>query len=118
MPNALAKIRTRAKAIRKSHGGSYQTALKRAGREYREGKVSGKRKTTRPKKVTGKTYRPVQVEHCTPSGTIGAVNKAKHALKERLGFMLATQVTAKTKREKKALAPKIAELKKQLRALS
>jgi hypothetical protein len=115
--NALSAIRTRAKAIRKRHPKmKYQTALKKAGSEYRNGKI---KKWTEKKKSTSTT----RSSHRTGSGRmIGSIAKSKSdykkQVKAQLGWLLATQRTAKTKREKKSLQPKISELTRQLKVLS
>jgi hypothetical protein len=46
-----------------------------------------------------------------------SVEKARDSLHSELGWMMATQATAKTSGEKKRLAPKIADLKRRLKAL-
>lgn len=46
-----------------------------------------------------------------------SVEKARDELHSELGWLMATQATARTDREKKALRPKIADLKRRLKAL-
>lgn len=118
---ALKKITTRAKQIRKKHPGkSWKAAIKQAGAEYRGGKISGVRKKRvarkSPKKTARKrTARKVSGMPVMPSGS--SIVAARRETKEKLGWAMATQATAKTKREKKAMGVKIAELKKKYKAL-
>jgi hypothetical protein len=125
--NALKKITAKAKQIRKAHGGSWKSAVKQAGKLYREGRISG----SRPKKVSGHKSR----SHSTPrkrhkirgggvvtigglrnSGFNQSLEKTRDQVHEELGWLLAAQRTARTKGEKKKLQPKINELTRLLKA--
>ena len=124
MPNdALSKIRKKAVELTK-RGGSYQANLKRAGKMYREGKIGGRKKKrasvgARKKSHSTKSRSPSRrmgsLER--PENLRGTVAAARHAVHAELGWALATQRSARTKREKKALQPRINELTKQLKAL-
>jgi hypothetical protein len=122
MPNdALAKIRRQAKKIVAKSGGSYQSALKKAGKMYREGKISGARKRSVSKKRS--TAKPVSHSRrshrvgARPEGLNSTLAEARHKLQMELGWNLAAQRTARTKKEKKGLQPKINDLTAKLRAL-
>ena len=52
-----------------------------------------------------------------PENLRGVVSDAKKALTAELGWALATQRTARTKKEKKGLQPRINELTRQIKAL-
>src|ERR1700744_6164196 len=88
--NALKKITTRAKEIvRKAPGTKWANAVKKAGAEYRAGKISGVKKKS-ARKVSG-TKKKIS----TRKRSIGAVTPAtggnlearlRHELKERLGW--------------------------------
>lgn len=131
MPNdALAKIRRAAVKIRNKKGGSYQRALKEAGKMYREGKISGAR-STRPKKGSSHKSRShsrskskrvsgggvVTISGLKNTGLNQQLEKSRDQVHEELGWMLAAQRTARTKKEKRELQPKIDRLTKLLRSL-
>lgn len=115
---ALAKFRRRVKAIERETGKTYVQARKQASAESKSGKkLSGTKKKAGKKKTTSKGRKVGSVSGTGSSlGTV--VTAAKHAIKEKLGWALATQATAKTKKEKRGLAPMIADYKKKLKALS
>lgn len=121
--NPLKAINAEAKRLAARTGRSYKSCQKEAGKKYREGKIGAIKKKRRPetKKKAG-PKRKRTISGATRSGKrgskMGAVPAAKHVLKEELGWALATQRTAKTKREKKALQPKINKLTRQVKALS
>jgi hypothetical protein len=124
MPNdALAKIRRQAKKIVSKTGRSYQSALKQAGKMYREGKISGvrKKKSSSKKRSIGKRASPSRRSHrvgmARPEGLQSTLADARHKLQMELGWNLAAQRTAATKKEKKGLQPRINDLTKKLRAL-
>jgi hypothetical protein len=122
--NALSKITTRAKQIRKAHPAmAWSAAIKKAGVEYRGGKISGTSK--KKKRAVGSTKRKK-----SPGRKIGAVPSAgsgesmaglegqlKRKMNEQLGWLLVQQRTAPTKTARKKLAPKIRELTTKIRAL-
>lgn len=128
MANALAKIRTRAKAILKKHPNKkYQTALKEAGRDYRNGKIAGVKKKGAKKKRVGsapkKKATPKRPSTSRRIGNIGGESLAQsqastlRLLKDKLGWYRAAQITAKTKPEKKRLGVKIREVESKIKAL-
>jgi hypothetical protein len=123
MPNdALAKIRRQAKKIVSKTGRSYQSALKQAGKMYREGKISGARrkKSSSKKRGIGKRASPSRKSHrvgARPEGLNSTLADARHKLQMELGWNLAAQRTAATKKEKKGLQPRINDLTKKLKAL-
>lgn len=120
--NTLQKITTRAKQIRKAHPSmKWSSAVKKAGAEYRGGKISG----TRKKKSAGSAPRkksPGRRIGAVPSGaggeTVAALEaQIKKKLNEQLGWLLVQQRTAPTKTARKKLSPKIREITNKLRAL-
>lgn len=134
--SALKKITTRAKAIYKK-GGTWKGAIKKAGVEYRSGKISGvKRKkvgAVKRKKVGAVKRRKVgavkrkrvgavkrkKVGSPRKVGSIATHKAAARAMvKEALGWNMVNQSTAKTVKAKKRLAKRTAKLKKELKALS
>jgi hypothetical protein len=139
MPNdALAKIRRQAVKIRnKNPGMKYQTALKKAGREYREGKISGvkrkggKRKGrgavgTKPKykvvhevrRISGVSYKGGSV---SLSG-VADIEKAKkdllYKLGEQAGWLEVAISQEKTVTGRKKLNKKLREIKAEMRRIS
>lgn len=52
--SALKQITTRAKQIRRIHGGTWKAAIKKAGAEYRAGRVHGVRRKVSGKKKSGR----------------------------------------------------------------
>ena len=52
-----------------------------------------------------------------PENLRGTIAEARRAIHAELGWALASQRTARTKKEKKGLQPRINELTKQLKAL-
>ena len=130
--NALKKITTRAKAIRKSHPGvSWKSAVKKAGAEYRTGKISGVKKKKKParkkasRKVAGRSSRKAVGKvgyRRTDGAVIGSIaghKKAlRHAIEEKLAWKLLAISSAKKVRTKKKLQKTAAQYKKDLRALA
>lgn len=128
MANHLKKINKEAARLVKLHPGmSYRSAQKKAGAKFKGKKpmkVAGRKKQarTRAKKI-GEVYRPVNVEHFEKVGKVSGTDVRKslaHSralLTNQLGWLVATQTTAKTSKEKKALSKRIAEIKAQLKAL-
>jgi soluble cytochrome b562 len=119
--NALKKINARAKEIMRKHPGKkYSTAQKEAGREYRNGKISGtrgnkKKSKAAPRKKSSRGKRIGSVA----GPTVGQQEAAlKRNLKEQLGWMLVTIEQAKTKTEKNKLRKRAVEIRRKLRALS
>lgn len=125
--NALKKITTRAKEIvRKSPGTKWINAVKKAGAEYRSGKISGVKKKVGAKKnarkIQGtkkKTAPRRRSIGATPGATGGSLeSQLKKQLTNQLGWMLVHVRTAKNVTQKRALNKKAAAITKKLRALS
>jgi hypothetical protein len=134
MPNAaLKKITTRAKQIYKS-GGTWKTAIKKAGAEYRTGKISGvrkKKKGTKRKKRGGSKIRRKKigsirrnadrVDRKQTSITIGSVahhkSQARMGLKHQLEKKAGQRELATRKLAKRKLSKDIAKIKRDIRAL-
>lgn len=127
MPSALAKIRHRAKQIRKGHASmAWKTAIKKASAEYRAAKKTPARKRSvrRPahkRKVSAVITRPAI--HSVVTGTsdgmsIGSLkSRLKNKMKEGLGKLLLRKEMATTKRVKRQLSKSITHVKGQLRKL-
>lgn len=110
----LKKINAEAKRIKARHPNmKYATAQKQAGKNFRAGKISGKKKKAGKKKTTVR----VSIGNAPGSNYGGAKATYKKELTQKLGWMLATQRTARTKREKKALQPEINKMTRQLKDL-
>jgi hypothetical protein len=116
--NALKKITTRAKQIRKSHPGiTWKSAVKRAGAEYRAGKKSPSR--TKPKKSRSarapkKRLTPIIGKKKTGAGP-SPVTAVKAGLKERLGRLLLRKELATTKRDKRKIQKEISVARRRLK---
>lgn len=120
IPPALAKFQRQVARIRRETGKSFRSAQEQASRENRSKgkKVSGtKRKGARKASAKPRSHSHRMGAIARPENLRTVVSDAKKALTAELGWLLATQRTAKTKREKKALQPKIAELTRQIKAL-
>jgi hypothetical protein len=129
----LKKITGRAKAIYKK-GGTWQGAIKKAGAEYRSGKISGvkkKRKPVKRKKVGAvkrkaaprKRVGAAPRKRTRPAkravGSVASHTKAAaNILKEQLAWNLLNISQAKKKVVKRKLQKKSAVLKRKLKALS
>ena len=70
--SALKKITTRAKQIRHAHGGTWKAAIKKAGAEYRSGKIAGTKKSSRKKAV-----RRIKKYHAAEGRAIRKLGRAK-----------------------------------------
>jgi hypothetical protein len=122
IPPALAKFQRQVARIRKETGKSFRSAQEQASRENRAKgkKVSGtKRKGAR--KASGKSKSPSTRRMGSlerPENLRSVVSDARKAIHAELGWALASQRTARTKKEKKGLQPRINELTRQLKALS
>jgi hypothetical protein len=79
--NALKKITTRAKQIYKS-GGTWKAAIKKAGAEYRSGKVSGTKKKSKRKSLVKRVRRL----HRAEGAAIKKLGRAKR--RRRVGATL------------------------------
>lgn len=129
----LKKITTRAKAIYKK-GGKWQTAIKKAGAEYRSGKISRvkkKRKPAKRKKVGAvkrkaaprKRVGAAPRKRARPAKrAVGSVashtSAARRILEEQLAWNLLNISLAKTKMPKRKLQKRSAALKRKLKGLS
>jgi hypothetical protein len=136
--SVLKKIRDRAKRIVLNKPGmKYQTALKQAGREYREGMVSGskrsaksshKRKVSPRKKAVGAkylvTHRVKKIGKVTVSKDgrvrIGAMTlrQAKDQVDAKLAWELLAKDSARRVKERNAAQKKIVALRAAKRKLS
>lgn len=143
---ALKKITTRAKQIRKAHPSmSWVGAVKKAGAEYRGGKVAGKKKKRRVGAVksggsrtstggarnnrtsTGGARTSTTGNRTSTGGAkttnvrIGTVANhlsiAKRGMREQLAWMLLAKDQAKTKTAKRKIGKRITAVKSKLRAL-
>ena len=128
----LKKITTEAKRIYK-RGGTWAGAIEKAGAKYREGKIGKvvrmKTKNPRRKKkaATAKRKRIVKrihVLHKKEGKAIRAlgsvshhISHAKHLLAEQIGWAELHKFQAKTKRAKRKVGKKIADLKSRYRKL-
>jgi hypothetical protein len=116
IPPALAKFQRRVKAIQRTTGKSFRSAQKQASSERKGKKMSGRKS----KKSSAKSKSPSRGRMGSlerPANLKGTIANARHALHAELGWALASQRTARTKRDKKALQPRITELTRQLKAL-
>jgi hypothetical protein len=136
MANALKAITARAKQIYKT-GGTWKTAIKKAGAEYR-GKKSGakKKKPARRRKVAGTLSAGgsggiMRRPRRKISGTLSAgasqgimglsaqhyIGKAKEKMNHSIGLLYTRIFNAKTKVVKRKLNKKLSELKSKYRKL-
>ena len=125
----LRKITTRAKHIRRLHGGSWKAAIKKAGAEYRGGrKMSGTRKRkTRKRKakvVRMKTVRRVRRLHAAEGRAIHSLGSvashtqaAKKLIEHQIGKLETQKYTAKKKSTKRKIQKRISALKTKYRKL-
>lgn len=122
--STLKKITNRAKQIRRKHPGkAWKTAVKEAGREYREGGLSGTK--GRKTKTARKGIAKVGTRRKTRKvGSVGAIHTtaqhlsaARAGLREQLAWMLLARDQAKTKTAKRKIAKKMVEVRRKLRAL-
>lgn len=124
MPSALKKITTRAKAIRRIHGGSWKAAIKKAGAEYRGGRIgSVKRKKAAPKKRRA-AVRKIKKFHAAEGRAIkslGSVSShlssAKKMLEHEIGKLEVQRYKAKKKSVKRKIGKRIAAKKSKYRKL-
>lgn len=112
MNNALSKITTRAKQIRKQHPGvSWKSAIKKAGAEYR-GKAKPKKRAagTKPKKQ--RAQNKGSVKRGAGSTPIAQV---RQQLRDQLGRALLTKELSKRKTDKRKAQKRVTELRGKLR---
>jgi hypothetical protein len=124
----LKKITSRAKHLRRLHGGTWKSNVKKAGAEYRAGKI-GKvvRMKTRKRRATVKRKKAIKRVHVLHRkegkairalGSIPALRAAmKRAYLAELGDELLRRERATTKTQKRKHQKKIALLKKRIKAL-
>lgn len=137
--NTLKKITARAKHIRKTHGGTWKAAIKKAGAEYRAGKIHGVKKTVRKKVAKRrKAIRRVKILHAAEGKALRAVrgvrstfqaaaigrltttqhiSHAKEKIAHEIGTAEMSKFKAKTKRAKKKIAKRVTALKQRYRKL-
>ena len=135
--NTLKKITARAKHIYKK-GGTWKTAVKKAGAEYRAGKISGskkrapkksaRKKTTRRRRIGGtlsagasqgiagvrSTFQAAAIGRLT---TAQHISHAKEKIAQEIGRAEMTKFRAKTKTAKRKIAKRISALKTRFRKL-
>jgi hypothetical protein len=135
MPTStLKKITTRAKEIYKK-GGTWKGAIKKAGAEYRSGKVAKVIHMKRKKrKVSGtlsgqgssaisgmRKRRIVRKKSVSRRRTIGTVashvSKAKKMIADKIGIAETQKFKAPKKMQKRKIAKRISKLKTQFRKL-
>lgn len=134
--NTLSKITTRAKAIRRIHGGTWKAAVKKAGAEYRAGKISGtKKKKSKKRRAIVKTVKRLHraegkaikrlggVSSTFMAAAIGRLSTSQHIAhaKEKIAAEIGraemSKFKAKTKRTKNKISRRIATLKSRFRKL-
>lgn len=143
--SALTKITTRAKQIRRIHGGTWKAAVKKASAEYRAGKVhgvrkkvSGKKKSSRKRTTRRKTARRRRVGGTLSAGAsrgimgvrstamaaaIGGLSAASHLaharkkIEHEIGAAEVRKFVAKKKSAKRKIAKRITALKSKFRKL-
>jgi len=134
----LKKITARAKHIRHTHGGTWKAAVKKAGAEYRAGKIHGvkkksAKKTARKKVVRrikklhhleGKAIHALHGVHSTfQAAAIGGLTTAQHIAhaKKKIVQEIATaeahKFAAGKKMAKRKIAKRITALKSKYRKL-
>lgn len=117
IPPALAKFQRKVKSIQRATGKSYKAAQAQASRENKSKKVSGvkgrKKSSTKSKSISPRRMGSLE----RPENLRSVVTDARKAIHAELGWALASQRTARTKKEKKGLQPRITELTRQLKAL-
>lgn len=135
MSNIIAQISREAKRIRKRHPSiKWQSAIKEASRKLKGKKRSpAKRKTTR-RKVSGvksirrrAVVRKIKRAHRHEGKLISklgsvtvaqSVSQTKEIIRERIGWMEASKLSAKTAKSKRGIQKRINELKKIYRQLN
>ena len=123
-PDALAKFRNKVKRIQRETGKSFRAAQKAASAELKSGIGSRKKssKGSRKKRHSNKSrsdshHHTARMSGMAAPAVSASVEKARDSLHSELGWLMATQATARSAGEKKRLAPKIADLKRRLKAL-
>jgi hypothetical protein len=125
----LRKITTRAKHIRRLHGGTWKAAIKKAGAEYRGGrKMSGTRKQkSRPKKakiIRMRKVRRIKSLHAAEGRAIRSLGSvashtaaAKKLLEHQIGKAESQKYTARKKSTKRKIQKRISAMKAKYRKL-
>jgi hypothetical protein len=125
---ALKKITTKAKKIYK-RGGTWRQAIKKAGAEYRSGKLgkvvrmkTRRRATTKKRKRIVKKIRRLHRAEGRAIRSLGTVAGIKSQLKKRLKEKLAkgmlSHYEARTKPQKKRISKRLTVIKRELKNLS
>ena len=107
-PDGLAKFRNKVKRIQRETGKSYRAAQKQA---------SAENKSHSNKSRSHSHHHNARMSGMAAPAVSASVEKARDSLHAELGWLMATQATARSSGEKKRLAPKIADLKRRLKAL-
>jgi hypothetical protein len=141
----LKKITARAKHIRRIHGGTWKAAVKKAGAEYRAGKLGSVKKTARKKIIRrvkkyhakeGRALRKLSgtlsaggsggvmgVRSTFRAASIGALSPSQHMaharkkLEHEIGAAESRKFVAKKKSVKRKIAKRISALKSKFRKL-
>lgn len=140
----LKKITARAKHIRHTHGGTWKAAVKKAGAEYRAGKIHGVKKrkvgTTKAQKAHARKFaiKAVKLMHKSEgqaiqrlrgvrstfqAAAIGRLTTAQHIshakekIAQEIGRAEMAKFRAKTKTAKRKISKRISELKTRFRKL-
>lgn len=116
----LAKLRTRAKALVKARGLSYQDALSKAGEEYRGGhKAAGKPKKAHKATPRHRASKGHQAHKVSGVGMTAGQHKreALQLYEHQLARAMLRHYNATTKTEKKKIGKEITELKRCIRNL-
>lgn len=134
----LKKITARAKHIRHLHGGTWKAAVKKAGAEYRAGKIHGVKKKKPKKAARKKAVRRVKLLHAAEgkaiqrlrgvrstfqAAAIGGLTTAQHIahakekIAQEIGRAEMAKFRAKTKTAKRKITKRISALKMRFRKL-
>lgn len=141
----LKKITARAKHIRKMHGGTWKAAVKKAGADYRAGKLGSVKKSARKKVIKkvrkyhaaeGRALRKLSgtlsagasqgimgVRSTFQAAAIGGLSPSQHMaharkkLEHEIGAAETRKFVAKKKSAKRKIAKRITELKRRFRKL-
>lgn len=120
MANALKKIITRAKQIAKAHPSmQWKSAVKKAGAEYRGGKIKKTRKKAAPKVKRSRPRRKPAVPRAAgvkKSLSLSAINAmGRQLLKDKLAGQLLRRDLATTKRAKRKISKTITATRSDLK---
>ena len=118
---SIAKISRRAKQIRKSHPGmKWQSALKKAGAEFRGKKSAPKKSTSKKRRKVGSnvTRSKAHTDYNAPEVniSIGSVEaRYRKELEKKLGVLEVRKFNARLKSDKRKIAKDIAAVKSKIR---